>query len=246
MRLIALLLLAPLLAFPEARPCAAQSAGPEPADVALVLVSDVSRSIDDSEFELEKRGYAAAFADPQVLTAITSGPRGGILAAYVEFSGEEAVNTVVGWTFLHDAASVQSFAQTVRAAPRSSAGHTAIGAGITHAMHLITSSHLDVRRQVIDVAGDGTNNSGGDVNSARDAAVAAGMTVNGLAIINEHPAAWLNAHVQPPGGLDNYYRQNVTGGPGSFVIDVHDFRDFQTGLIRKLVEEIAARPRHLG
>jgi hypothetical protein len=206
----------------------------------------VSRSIDDSEFQLEKRGYAAAFTDPQVLAAITSGPRGAILAAYVEFSGEEAVNTVVGWTYLHDAASATGFAQTIQAAARTSSGHTAVGAGIAQATQLLSSPGLDVRRKVIDVAGDGTNNSGGDVASARDAAVAAGMTVNGLAIINEQPAPWLHAHVQPPGGLAAYYRQNVTGGPGSFVIEVHNFQDFQAGLIRKLVDEIAALPHRAG
>ena len=94
---------------------------------------------------------------------------------------------------------------------------------------------------MIDVCGDGTNNAGRDVATARDDAVAAGITINGLAIINDHPVSWTYAHVQPPGGLDNYYRQNVTGGPGSFVLEVHGFAAFADAMKRKLISEIAAQ-----
>ena len=83
---------------------------------------------------------------------------------------------------------------------------------------------------------------GRDVAEARDDAVKAGVTINGLAIINDHPVSWTFAHVQPPGGLANYYRENVTGGPGSFVLEVHDFASFGEAMTRKLVDEIAARP----
>jgi hypothetical protein len=95
---------------------------------------------------------------------------------------------------------------------------------------------------VIDVCGDGTNNAGREVTAARDDAVGAGITINGLAIINDHPMAWTYAHVQPPGGLANYYRENVTGGPGSFVLEVHEFAVFGEAMTRKLVSEIAAAP----
>jgi hypothetical protein len=95
---------------------------------------------------------------------------------------------------------------------------------------------------VIDVCGDGTNNAGRDVTEARDDAVRAGITINGLAIINDHPVSWTYAHVQPPGGLPNYYRENVTGGPGSFVLEVHDFHTFGEAMTRKLVTEIATAP----
>ena len=101
---------------------------------------------------------------------------------------------------------------------------------------------------MIDVCGDGTNNAGRDVTEARDDAVKAGITINGLAIINDHPVSWTYAHVQPPGGLPNYYRENVTGGPGSFVLEVHDFHTFGEAMTRKLVTEIADReaPRRPG
>ena len=89
------------------------------------------------------------------------------------------------------------------------------------------------------MCGDGTNNAGRDVTEARDDAVKAGITINGLTIINDHPVSWTYAHVQPPGGLPNYYRDNVTGGPGSFVLEVHDFATFGEAMTRKLVNEIA-------
>ena len=92
---------------------------------------------------------------------------------------------------------------------------------------------------MIDVCGDGTNNAGREISDARDDAVKAGITINGLAIINDHPVSWTFAHVQPPGGLANYYRENVTGGPGSFVLEVHDFHSFGEAMTRKLVTEIA-------
>ena len=100
---------------------------------------------------------------------------------------------------------------------------------------------------MIDVCGDGTNNAGRDVTDARDDAMKAGITINGLAIINDHPVSWTYAHVQPPGGLPNYYRENVTGGPSSFVLEVHDFHTFGEAMTRKLVTEIAegGTPRHL-
>ncbi len=96
--------------------------------------------------------------------------------------------------------------------------------------------------RVIDVAGDGTNNAGRPVTEARDEAVGAGITINGLAIINDHPVSYTFAHVQPPGGLTNWYRENVTGGPGSFVVEVHEFTAFGDAMARKLINEIAGLP----
>ncbi|MEO8713628.1 MAG: DUF1194 domain-containing protein [Acetobacteraceae bacterium] len=219
---------------------AAGPSAPPPVDLALVLVTDVSRSIDDAEFTLEKQGYAAAFADKRVIAAITGGLTGAIAVAYVEFAGEHQVSTVLDWTTIRDAASAGGFADKLLAAPRSFWGRTAISAGVDHAMQLLAEAPVAATRRVIDVCGDGTNNSGRDITEARDQAVAAGITINGLAIINDHPMSWTYAHVQPPGGLDAYYRENVTGGPGSFVLVVHDFQSFGEAVTRKLVSEIAA------
>jgi len=214
----------------------------EAVDMTLVLVTDVSRSVDDSEFQLQKAGYAAAFNDPRVLAAIRGGAIGAIAVAYVEFAGSYEVNTVLDWRVVRDAASAQQFTAALDAAPRSFWGRTSISAGIDRAMRLMGESGFEAQRRVIDVAGDGTNNSGREVAAARDDAVAAGVTVNGLAIINEHPVSYTYAHVQPPGGLTEWYRQNVTGGPGSFVVEVREFAAFGEAMTRKLINEIAALP----
>jgi Protein of unknown function (DUF1194) len=211
-------------------------------DVALVLVTDVSRSIDDIEFKLEKDGYTSAFSSPKVLEAIKGGPTGKIAVAYVEFASTFEVRTVLDWTVIQDKASAQAFAERLSAEPRSFWGRTAISAGVDHAVQLLAESGINATRHVIDVCGDGTNNAGREVAEARDDALKAGITINGLAIINEHPVSWTYAHVQPPGGLAKYYRENVTGGPGSFVLEVHDFSTFGEAMTRKLVDEIATVP----
>lgn len=216
-----------------------------PVDVLLVLVSDVSRSVDDSEFTMEKDGYAAAFSNPRLLSAIRNGPAGAIAVAYVEFAGPYEVKTVLPWRVVRDAASARALTDALRAEPRSFYGRTSISAGIDRAMSLLAESRgvFEAGRKVIDVAGDGTNNSGRDVQAARDDAVGADVTINGLAIINDHPVQYNFAHTQPPGGLTEWYRQNVTGGPGSFVLEIHDFSEFGEAMTRKLINEIAGLPQ---
>jgi hypothetical protein len=224
--------------------CAAAADGP-PVDVALVLLTDVSRSIDDSEFLLEKHGYTTAFT-PQVIEAIRGGPAGRIAVAYVEFAGSDQTRTVVDWTVISDEKSAKAFAAMLESAPRSFYGRTAIGSGIDQAVRLLTNPALQGARPVIDVAGDGVSNAGRFVTDARDAAVDAGITINGLTIINDHPVSYTYAHTQPPGGLSQYYRDNVIGGPGAFVVEVHDFQSFGEAMARKLLSEIAALPSHRG
>ncbi|HEY0204317.1 MAG TPA: DUF1194 domain-containing protein [Acetobacteraceae bacterium] len=220
----------------------------EAVDMLLVLVSDVSRSVDDSEFTMQKDGYAAAFNDPRVISAIRNGAVGAIAVCYVEFAGSFEVQTVTPWRVVRDAASARALTDEIGAAPRSFYGRTSISAGIDRGMHLLRDARgqFEAQRQVIDVAGDGTNNSGRDVQAARDEAVEAGVTINGLAIINEHPVSYTYAHVQPPGGLPEWYRQNVTGGPGSFVLEVREFSQFGEAMTSKLINEIAALPGPAG
>jgi hypothetical protein len=213
----------------------------ENVDVAIVLVTDVSRSIDDSEFELEKQGYSAALTSPKVLAAIKSGVAGAVALSYVEFAGTYEVRTVLDWSVIRDDGSARGFATRLAAAPRSFWGRTAISAGVDRAVQMIAESGYETPRRVIDVCGDGTNNAGREIADARDDALKADIVINGLAIINEHPVAWTFAHVQPVGGLAKYYRENVTGGSGSFVQEVHDFHAFGDAMTRKLVTEIAVR-----
>lgn len=238
MRVLAFILCACLAAFPAR---AAEPPETGPVDVALVLVSDVSRSIDDSEFRLQKQGYQAAFTNPDVIAAIRGGSAGAIAVAYIEFASAGDVRTVLDWTVIRDADTARNFAERLLAAPRSFWGRTAIGAGIALAMDDLAASGYQATRQVIDVCGDGTSNAGPSVEEMRDRAIAAGITINGLTIINEHPVSWAYAHVQPPGGLTAWYRAHVTGGPGSFVVEIHDFASFGQAMTRKLVSEIAAR-----
>ena len=228
---LALLLLAGLLALaPRAR--AADSV-----DLALVLVDDVSGSINDGEFDLQKQGYYAAFTDPRVLAAIHGGLTGQIAVAYVEFAADFQVRTVLDWAVIKDEASARAFAEAIRAAPRSFRGRTAIGAGIDAGVRMLSAAPAD--RRIIDVCGDGNNNSGRAVTEARDDAVKQGIVINGLALANESDIPWLQAHTHPPGGLGNYYRQNVAGGEGSFVIEIHSYESFAEAITRKLISEIA-------
>jgi hypothetical protein len=205
-------------------------------------VSDVSRSVDDAEFKMQKQGYAAAFNDPRVLAAIHAGAIGAIAVSYVEFAGSFEVRTVMDWRIVRDAAGARAMTDAIETAPRSYWGRTSISAGIDHAMQMLAEAPLEAQRRVIDVAGDGTNNSGRNADAARDDAVAAGVTINGLAIINEHPVSYTYAHVQPPGGLTEWYRRHVSGGPGSFVMEVREFADFGEAMTRKLINEIASLP----
>jgi len=212
-----------------------------PVDVALVLVGDVSRSIDDGELQLQKQGYAAALTSPEVVAAISGGEHGAVAVAYVEFAGAGEVRTVLDWTVLRDAGTAGDFATHLAAAPRSFVGRTAIGDAIAFARTVLDNGGWAGARPVIDVCGDGTNNSGQTVTAARDTVVALGVTINGLAIINEKATGYMAAHTHPPGGLANYYRDNVIGGPGAFVLEIHDFADFGDALRRKLLQEIAGR-----
>ncbi len=217
---------------------AAQAA--ESVDVALVLVDDVSRSINDDEFNLQKQGYHAAFTNPKVLAAIRGGQNGQIAVAYVEFAAASQVSTVLQWAVVKDAASARAFANAMVAAPRSFRGYTAIGAGVDEAMRVMSMLTQQASRRVIDVCGDGANNSGRPVAAARDDAMRQDVVINGLALANENETFWLQAHTHPPGGLGNYYRQNVAGGEGSFVIEIHSYDSFAEAITRKLVDEIAS------
>ena len=218
-------------------------AGAETVDVALVLAADVSRSVDDDEFKLQRQGYAAAVTNARVLQAIASGQHGAVALCFVEWSGPEEQQVVADWTVVRDGESAASFAAILMNAPRSFVGRTSISAALDFSRAYFAKAGVTAERRVIDVSGDGTNNSGRPVLDAREETIAAGITINRLAIINEHPNPGYFAHTQPPEGLPEYYRQNVVGGPGGFLLVVQDFSSFGEAITNKLVNEIAlARP----
>jgi hypothetical protein len=222
-----------LLAFPA-------GARAQNTDLLLVLAADVSRSIDEGEFDLQRKGYAAALTDPRVLAAIRGGTNGTIAVCFVEWSGAGEQLVVADWTVIHDEEDAGVVAATILAAPRSFMGRTSISGAIDFAMERFAAATPHSNRRIIDVSGDGTNNSGRPVTEARDQAVAEGVTINGLAIINDRPNPGYAFHTQPPGGLPEWYRQNVIGGPGAFLRVVDDFRSFADAMTNKLVSEIVA------
>lgn len=211
-------------------------------DVLLVLAADVSRSINEGEFELQRKGYAAALADPRVLKAIASGPHQAIDLTYIEWSDALEQEVVVDWTRVDNGEDAAAVASTILQAPRSFLSRTAIGSAIDFSLQRLTVAKDTGDKRIIDVSGDGTSNSGEPVTEARDRAVAAGVTVNGLAIINTDAGPGFLMHTQPPGGLPEYYRQNVIGGPGAFLLQVENFGTFAEAIARKLISEIAQLP----
>jgi hypothetical protein len=212
----------------------------EAVDVALVLATDVSRSIDDGEFKLQREGYAEGISSPRVLTAIQAGSHRAIAVTFVEWAGPDEQMVVVKWTVIKDGESAQDFAKILRTAPRSFSGRTSISAAIDFAMNEFKESGVEADRRIIDVSGDGTNNAGRPVTDARDQAVAQGVTINGLAIINQRPEGYFFAHTQPPEGLPAYYKNNVVGGTTSFLQVVQDFSSFGDAITNKLLSEIAS------
>jgi hypothetical protein len=220
----------------------APAARADDVDLLLVLAADVSRSIDAAKFQLQRDGYAAAVADPRVLDTIRAGRNGRIALTFIEWSGIGAQRVVIDWMTVGDAASAKDFGDRLLESPRSFADRTSISGAIEFAIAQLARAPFAARRQTIDISGDGTNNSGRDVTELRDHAVAKGITINGLAILSETPLPWNPEHTNPPGGLDHYYRTNVIGGPGAFVMVAKNFDSFGEAIISKLIAEVAQVP----
>ncbi len=218
-------------------PVAASAA--EDVDLLLVLAVDVSRSIDAAKFQLQREGYAAAVADPHVLDAIHTGRTGRIGLTFVEWSGVGAQKVVIDWTTIGDTDSAKGFGDRLLEAPRSFADRTSISGAIEFAMGQLDKAPYEAARRTIDVSGDGTNNAGRDVAMLRDEAVAKGITINGLVILSDNPMSWNPDHTNPPGGLANYYRGNVVGGPSAFVMVAENFNSFGQAIIKKMIAEVA-------
>lgn len=194
-------------------------------DLALVLAVDVSASVDYEEFALMLGGLAAAFEDPDVIAAATGGPRGAVAVAALFWS--EAQEVALPWTRLARAADGAALAAALLAAPRlPRAGATALGEGLIAALTLLGRCPAPATRQVVDVSGDGAGNRGRASGPVRDVAVAAGVVINGLAVLNEEP------------DLLQHYAAEVIGGPGSFALPCGDYADFAEAIGRKLVREM--------
>ncbi len=208
-------------------------------DLLLVLAADISRSLDEKKFRLQREGYATALTNPRVIKAIASGPHGRIAICFVEWSGPSAQAVVVDWTAVSNAAEAERLARQINDAPRLFRDRTAIGSAIDYSVRLFDTAPAKGMRQVIDVSGDGTSNAGRSVLDARADALATGITINGLAILSDVPLPTNPMHTHPPGGLLAWYENNVIGGPGAFALAADGFEAFGTSIAAKLIKEIA-------
>ena len=214
----------------------------EQVDLLLALAMDVSRSMEQPKFLLQREGYAAAVTNPQVLAAIKSGAHQKIAICFIDWSGAGEQKLVIDWSIIDSVETARHFGDLIYEAPRSFNDRTSIGGGIAFAVAQIGRAPYEAERRTIDVSGDGTNNAGRDVQVARDQAVAKGITVNGIPILTELQYSRIPEHTNPPGGLEKYYRDNVIGGPGAFVMVAEDFETFGKSMVKKLIAEIAGLP----
>jgi hypothetical protein len=226
---------------------AAATQTPRPAaaaELALVLLTDVSGSMDGAEYAMVKDGYRAAFADPQVLAAIAANA-GGIAVTYVEFSDATNFRIVRGWSLLTDEASARAFGDAVAASPRSSTGNTALAASLRQATTLLQEANFGDARKVIDIASDHPWD-GGRSGPVRDRAVEAGITINALPILEKFQYRSFDGQTNTASiewrasDMAAFYRQYVIGGDGSFLIEANDYSAFGEALKRKLLRELIA------
>ncbi|HEV7264085.1 MAG TPA: DUF1194 domain-containing protein [Falsiroseomonas sp.] len=216
-------------------PPASPACADEPVDVALIVAVDVSRSVDEDEARLQREGYRGAVTDPRVVEAIRGGMLGSIAIAYVEWAGIEYQRLVIPWMRIGSQADADAWATALAEAPRASLSWTSISGALDFSRAIMAQCPHEATRKVIDVSGDGVNNSGPPAEPARDRAVAEGITINGLPILNDRPTFGR----PPPMPLDQYYRDSVIGGQGAFLVPAENFDSFGTAVRRKLIREIA-------
>jgi Protein of unknown function (DUF1194) len=223
-RAIAAAVLAILLAQP-----ALGRAAETQVDLQLVLAVDASGSVNQRRFELQKQGYAAAFRNPRVISAIRSGISQAIAVTMIQWTGPRLQIHVVPWMVVKDEASAEALAAAIVEAPRQLfGGGTSISGAIDYSRLILAQSPFTATRRTIDVSGDGANNVGRPASLARDEAVRDGITINGLPILSVEP------------DLDTYYFDNVVGGPGAVMVPAENYESFAEAILKKLIIEIAA------
>ncbi|MFQ5776011.1 MAG: DUF1194 domain-containing protein [Kiloniellaceae bacterium] len=202
-----------------------------PVDLELVLAVDASSSVSTAEFELQIRGLAEAFRSREVIEAIRASGDLGIAVALIQWSDNRKQFLAVDWTAVGDQPSALALAAEIEGTPRFLVGGgTAIGGALRFAMRQFDRNGFAGRRKVIDVSGDGRTNQGSQPSRVRDLAVARGITINGLAILNEDPT------------VDSYYFAHVIGGTGAFVMTANDYEAYGLAILAKLIKEISGVP----
>ena len=217
-------------AIQPARPAlpSASAAAETGVDVALVLAADTSGSISNQDVVLQIRGYAQAVASSAFLRAVRSGPHGRAALTFVTWSSAGRHDQLVPWTLIDTISTAEQFAATLLEAPGPVPGYTSISGAIDFAQQVLFACEFASERRIIDISGDGSNNDGRAVRDARDDAVAAGITINGLPLVRRES------------DIATYYAENVVGGPGAFVVVAENSEAFPASILKKLVAEVAA------
>jgi hypothetical protein len=203
-------------------------------DVELVLAVDVSESMDREEFAVQRAGYVEALRDPAFIRAALSGLNGRVAVTYFEWAGSVRKASVVPWQIIDSAESALKFAARLESRPFSAFRDTSISSAVAFGVSSLEANGFEGERSVIDISGDGPNNFGPPVTAARDAAVARGVTVNGLPILIRPSPIFPD--------MSRYYSQCVVGGPNAFVLPVHAVSEFATAIRRKLILEVSGTP----
>lgn len=208
----------------------------ERVDLELVLLADASGSIDDAEILFQRRGYAAAFRDPDVVEAMTSGYYGAIVVTYVEWGASHSQDVVVDWTVIEDAASAAAFADALTGPPRRAFGRNGIGAALLFAADMLETNAYAGDRLVVDFSADSAGNwNGPPISVGREAVLDTGATINGLAVLCRSCSG-------RPGGydLEAAFEAEIIGGPGAFVITADSDETFAEAVRQKLLRELLA------
>ena len=210
-----------------------------PVDVELILAVDVSRSVDPEEQEMQFSGYEAAFRDRRLIEGIMGGPVGSVACMMFTWSDWHIQNVVVPWHHLDSPGASHRFADAIAAAPRRTWLYTSISGAMDFSAKQFGQG-FEGTRKVVDISGDGVNNSGRPVAEARAEALEQGIVLNGLAVLDRTPTPLALSSALPP--LDTYYREEVIGGPGAFLVVAEGFGAFEAAVRRKIIREIAAAP----
>lgn len=205
-------------------------------DVELALMVDVSRSMTSNELDIQRHGYAAALTSDDVMDVIGQGFLGRIAVTYVEWAGPGNHRIVLDWTTIGTLPEAEAVAATLMNSTPYGMQRTSISSALDYAAELIQTNKYQGLRRVIDVSGDGPNNSGAPVVPARDRVLAQGIVINGLPLMTDEGTGsqWT---VQ---NLDAYYRDCVIGGHGAFVVPVRNWDEFASAVRQKILMEIAA------
>jgi Protein of unknown function (DUF1194) len=206
-------------------------------DVELVLAVDVSYSMDMDELAIQREGYAQAIVSKEFLQALKSGPNGKIAITYFEWAASTDQKLIIPWRLIDGPESADAVSAEIMKTPIRRASRTSISGAINFAMPLFEENNYRGLRRVIDISGDGPNNNGMPVTTARDAALEKGIIINGLPIMVKEPSY----STMDIDNLDYYYEDCVIGGPGSFVVTIKDRDKFKEAIRTKLLLEVAGR-----